>query len=307
MCLRLYLAKTTPGVQKEVTGTWYVLVAWEIFFRFLISCLLLLLLHFPTTDPTTTSFSPISIHYHVTLSPHLFTRIKNLTRAVSVKEREAKMASRPESEHAGSTTTPQPPQLSQSNYGSVSTSQRARPGQRYSTAPPSSRQSRASTIGAGAGTGTGTRQGSLRNSQSAQFQPYFQDDTESISSRSSYSTYSSSTSSLNNFGPHEGKHHSCSADEQQMTSTQLFWTYVALAPILLSILALFAGLLQLLPSSTDSGVIVHWGKDFLLFAFCSLHLSFLSEEKKQTKSKSCVCFCRDNMFALVLFTDHISA
>ncbi|KAF9299382.1 hypothetical protein BGZ74_008934 [Mortierella antarctica] len=170
------------------------------------------------------------------------------------------MASRPESEHAGSTTTPQPPQLSQSNYGSVSTSQRARPGQRYSTAPPSSGQSRASTIGAGAGTGTGTRQGSLRNSQSAQFQAYFQDDTESISSRSSYSTYSSSTSSLNNFGPHEGKHHSCSADEQQMTSTQLFWTYVALAPILLSILALFAGLLQLLPSSTDSGVIVHWDR-----------------------------------------------
>ncbi|KAG0014186.1 hypothetical protein BGZ81_000599 [Podila clonocystis] len=45
-----------------------------------------------------------------------------------------------------------------------------------------------------------------------------------------------------------------------MTSTQLFWTYVALAPILLSILALFAGLLQLLPSSTDSGVIIHWDR-----------------------------------------------
>ncbi|KAG0032733.1 hypothetical protein BGZ82_006434 [Podila clonocystis] len=166
------------------------------------------------------------------------------------------MASRSDSEHhADSTTTPQPLPLSQSNYGSVSTSQSARPGQRFSTAPPSPRQSRASTIGAGAG----TRQSSLRNSQSTQFQAHLQDDTESISSRSSYSTYSSSTSSLNNLDPDGVKRCPCSADEQEMTSTQLFWTYVALAPVLLSILALFAGLLQLLPSSTDSGVIIHWG------------------------------------------------
>ncbi|KAG0339719.1 hypothetical protein BG000_001520 [Podila horticola] len=171
------------------------------------------------------------------------------------------MASRAESELAvGSTTTPQPLSLSQSNYGSVSTSQPSRPGQRYSTAPPSTRQSRASTIGAGAGTGTGTRQGSPRNSPSAQFQAHFQNDTESISSRSSYSTYSSSTTSLHNFDADGAKHDHCAANEQEMTSTQLFWTYVALAPVLLSILALFAGLLQLLPSSTDSGMIVHWDR-----------------------------------------------
>lgn len=174
------------------------------------------------------------------------------------------MASRDESELAGSTAAPQPLPMLQSNYGSVSTSQPTYPGQIYST-PPSPRQSRASTIGAGAGAGTwtgpGTRQGSLRNSQSAQFQAHFQDDSGSISSRSSYSTYSSSTSSLHNLNTEGTKRHSCPADEQEMTSTQLFWTYVALAPILLSILALFAGLLQLLPSSTN-GVIVHWGNDF---------------------------------------------
>ncbi|KAI9240956.1 MAG: hypothetical protein BYD32DRAFT_407095 [Podila humilis] len=170
------------------------------------------------------------------------------------------MTSKDESELAGSTAAPQPLPVSQSNYGSVFASQLTHPGQRYST-PPSPRQSRASTIGAGAGagiwTGPGTRQGSLRNSQSAQFQAHFQHDNMSVSSRSSYSTYSSSTSSLHNFDTEGAKHPSSPTDDQEMTSTQLFWTYVALAPILLSILVLFAGLLQLLPLST-TGVIVHW-------------------------------------------------
>lgn len=182
------------------------------------------------------------------------------------------MTSQDESELAGSTAAPQPLPMSQSNYGSVFTSQHTHPGQRYSTTP-SPRQSRASTIGAGAGAGTwtgpGTRQSSLRNSQSAQFQAHFQDDNESVSSRSSYSTYSSSISSPHNPDTEGAKHISYPTDDQEMTSTQLFWTYVALTPILLSILVLFAGLLQLLPLST-TGVIVHWGNDF----HCSsLHLS----------------------------------
>lgn len=93
------------------------------------------------------------------------------------------------------------------------------------------------------------------------------DDTSSISSRSSYSTYSSSTGSLQALDHHNHKGHSHGEvdepgeEEDEASSRRLFWTYVGLTPILLSILVLFAVLLQFLPSSIESGeYIVHWGK-----------------------------------------------
>ncbi|KAF9420203.1 hypothetical protein BGZ94_009183 [Podila epigama] len=192
------------------------------------------------------------------------------------------------------------------SYGTVPTSTHAArpPAHRYSAAPPSSRQSRSSTIetasgypdihsgsgvGMGASSATGQSRGnnnnnggsggggSLRTSTSLQFQARpsqsYNNDIESISSRSSYSTYSSSTgSSLHHLEQHpyhpdccndnghvHGKCHRYNSDtEKEMSSTQLFWTYVILAPILGSILFLFVVLLQFLPSSTDSEWIVRW-------------------------------------------------
>ena len=95
-------------------------------------------------------------------------------------------------------------------------------------------------------------------------------DTSSISSRSSYSTYSSSTGSLQALDHHNHKGHSHGEgdepgeeeeEEEEASSRRMFWTYVSLTPVLLSILVLFAVLLQFLPSSTESGeYIVHWGK-----------------------------------------------
>ncbi|KAF9540229.1 hypothetical protein EC957_004474 [Mortierella hygrophila] len=93
------------------------------------------------------------------------------------------------------------------------------------------------------------------------------DDTGSTSSRSSYSTYSSSTGSLHALDHHNRKGHShgegCEPgeEEEEASSRRMFWTYVGLTPILLSILVLFAVLLQFLPSSAESGEnIVHWDR-----------------------------------------------
>ncbi|KAF9154621.1 hypothetical protein BG015_000387 [Linnemannia schmuckeri] len=92
-----------------------------------------------------------------------------------------------------------------------------------------------------------------------------EDDTSSISSRSSYSTYSSSTGSLNGLDHHNHKGSSYGENgeeiEEEVSSRRMFWTYVALTPVLLSILVLFAVLLQFLPSSTESGeYILHWDR-----------------------------------------------
>lgn len=104
-------------------------------------------------------------------------------------------------------------------------------------------------------------------------------DTSSISSRSSYSTYSSSTGSLEGLDHHNhkgsGHYGECSGvgaeEEEETSSRRMFWTYVALTPVLLSILVLFAVLLQFLPSSIESGeYIVHWGKLALLRCFAFL-------------------------------------
>ncbi|KAF9575114.1 hypothetical protein EC968_004340 [Mortierella alpina] len=44
-----------------------------------------------------------------------------------------------------------------------------------------------------------------------------------------------------------------------VSARQLFWTYVGLTPVLLSILALFAGLLQWLPAA-ENGILIHWDR-----------------------------------------------
>ncbi|KAF9182516.1 hypothetical protein BGZ51_004704 [Haplosporangium sp. Z 767] len=82
------------------------------------------------------------------------------------------------------------------------------------------------------------------------------DDNNSIYSTSSYSTYSSSIDSSQELDSHfySAKCDDCPVGEEP-SSRQLFWTYVALAPVLLSILALFAGLLQVLPSTDHKPII----------------------------------------------------
>jgi hypothetical protein len=190
------------------------------------------------------------------------------------------------------------------NYGSLThlnqPAVRARPGSSNvnanANAPslptsPKSRQQDAtgSGTGTGAGAGTGAEAGvrtTATSHRSVQItvpdhddengnahQNNDEDDTSSMSSRSSYSTYSSSTGSLEGLDLHNHKgsgHHGedCGVEaeeEEEDSSRRMFWTYVALTPVLLSILALFAILLQFLPSSTESGeYIVHWGKLGLL-------------------------------------------
>ncbi|KAI7820045.1 hypothetical protein BC939DRAFT_458789 [Gamsiella multidivaricata] len=120
----------------------------------------------------------------------------------------------------------------------------------------------------GAGTGdlvSGPWQGS-RNStvrRSVLITVPDQDDNASVSSRSSFSTYSSSCSSTDSLLP--GKHRTSSSgktdvgDVDNVSSRQLFWTYVALSPILLSIWVVFAALLLLLPS-VDNDSIVRWDR-----------------------------------------------
>ncbi|KAG0257079.1 hypothetical protein BGZ95_005330, partial [Linnemannia exigua] len=139
-----------------------------------------------------------------------------------------------------------------------------------------------------AGTGTGAGTGGVRTTatshRSVQIAVPEQDDehlrgggddTSSISSRSSYSTYSSSTGSLEGLDHHNYKSagetghggggggggiETCEGEEP--SSRRMFWTYVGLAPLLLSILVLFAVLLQFLPSSTENegGYIIHWDR-----------------------------------------------
>ncbi|GJJ73797.1 hypothetical protein EMPS_06155 [Entomortierella parvispora] len=85
-------------------------------------------------------------------------------------------------------------------------------------------------------------------------------DAISISTKSSYSTYSS----LQDLDAASGKRscddNSDNDDDSDINASarRLFWIYVALAPILLSILVLFAGLLQLLPANDQEGYLIHW-------------------------------------------------
>ncbi|KAF9963198.1 hypothetical protein BGZ70_007566 [Mortierella alpina] len=140
-------------------------------------------------------------------------------------------------------------------------------------------ETRTGVRGAGTGTGTGTGSGGshpgTRRSTVSHHSvhivlPEEDDDEEeedhsesrSISSRSSYSTCSSSA----------GSAHVCSRKSEDgddddghvgggvsPSARQLFWTYVGLTPVLLSILALFAGLLQLLPAA-ENGIVLHWDR-----------------------------------------------
>jgi len=93
-------------------------------------------------------------------------------------------------------------------------------------------------------------------------------DAVSISTQSSYSTYSSSqelgvASSKRSCNDHNVDDDDDDDDENDnnQSARKLFWIYAALTPILLSILVLFAGLLQLLPANDQEGhLLVHWGK-----------------------------------------------
>ncbi|KAK3846093.1 MAG: hypothetical protein J3R72DRAFT_434156 [Linnemannia gamsii] len=146
-----------------------------------------------------------------------------------------------------------------------------------------------SAAGAGTGTGTGAGTGGVRTTATSHRSVHIavpeqddehlrggDDDTSSISSQSSYSTYSSSTGSLEGLDHHHykgagetahgagggggGGGDACEGEEP--SSRHMFWTYVGLTPLLLSILVLFAVLLQFLPSSTESegGYIIHWDR-----------------------------------------------
>ncbi|CAO3571312.1 unnamed protein product [Mortierella alpina] len=143
-----------------------------------------------------------------------------------------------------------------------------------------SSETRAGVRGAGTGTGTGAGAGSdgsypgTRRSTVSHHSVHIvlpeEDDEEdhsesrSLSSRSSYSTCSSSA----------GSAHICSRKSDTAfhddddgnigggaspSARQLFWTYVGLTPVLLSILALFAGLLQWLPAA-ENGIVLHWDR-----------------------------------------------
>ncbi|KAF9279994.1 hypothetical protein BGZ68_007561 [Mortierella alpina] len=132
-------------------------------------------------------------------------------------------------------------------------------------------ETRTGVRGAGTGTGSesgpGTRRSTISHHSVHIVLPEEEDDdaeddhtdNRSISSRSSYSTCSSSA----------GSAHVCSRKndgafidyegEVCPSSRQLFWTYVGLTPVLLSILALFAGLLQSLPAA-ENGILIHWDR-----------------------------------------------
>ncbi|KAG0056939.1 hypothetical protein BGZ83_002879 [Gryganskiella cystojenkinii] len=58
----------------------------------------------------------------------------------------------------------------------------------------------------------------------------------------------------------EDYHDNDDNDGNHLSARRLFWTYVILTPILLSILVLFAGLLQFLPVNDQDGYIVHWDR-----------------------------------------------
>lgn len=185
------------------------------------------------------------------------------------------------------------------NYGSLTHlnqpgAVRTKPGPNTNALSPAaslkSRQRQQDGTGSGTGVGAGTGTAGARNTatshRSVQITVPEQDeygiahanndqegdDTGSISSRSSYSTYSSSTGSLQALD-HNYKGHSYGEggesreeeeeeeEEEEASSRRLFWTYVGLTPVLLSILVLFAVLLQFLPSSAESGeYIVHWDR-----------------------------------------------
>ncbi|KAF9358696.1 hypothetical protein BGX26_001132 [Mortierella sp. AD094] len=124
-------------------------------------------------------------------------------------------------------------------------------------------------LGAGTGSGSLTAATSRRSVLIAV--PEQDSDNVSVSSRSSYSTYSSSSSSTNSLllpceqDDHSGskncrKDHRDSLDEdRELSARQLFWTYVALSPILLSIWALFAALLLLL-TPVDNDSTIRWDR-----------------------------------------------
>ncbi|KAF9110867.1 hypothetical protein BGX27_005760 [Mortierella sp. AM989] len=153
------------------------------------------------------------------------------------------------------------------SYGSVLNSQ-------YQATPPPPGHSHPETAAVapvGAGTGSGSGSGTTATSRRSVLIAVPESDTLSVSSKSSYSTYSSSSSSINSLllqqdqdnhsgSKHHHKHIRDSLDEdQELSSRQLFLTYIALTPVLLAIWALFASLLLLL-TSIDDECTIHWDR-----------------------------------------------
>lgn len=115
--------------------------------------------------------------------------------------------------------------------------------------------------------------------------PEEEDDNASIASCSTYSSTCSSTNSLRrgaggrshrndseNMGEEDEDYEDDDNDNDDVSSRQLFWTYIALTPVLLSIWGAFAALILLLPS-VDNDSIVRWGKSSQLY--CALDLASL--------------------------------
>ncbi|KAF9436511.1 hypothetical protein BGZ76_003729 [Entomortierella beljakovae] len=140
-------------------------------------------------------------------------------------------------------------------------------------------------IVAGAGLGSGSASGTAAPSRRSVLisVPEQDDDNISIASKSSYSSYSSSASSTSS--PSSPRNHcDCSSsnhccklsnidEELEPSARQLFWTYVFLSPILLSILAAFAGLLLLLTWSNNESI-THW--DRFGYGMIGWSISFVS-------------------------------
>ncbi|KAF9990590.1 hypothetical protein BGZ75_000787 [Mortierella antarctica] len=126
---------------------------------------------------------------------------------------------------------------------------------------------RGAGTGTGSGSGTGTRRSTVSHHSVHIVLPEQDDeddpsDSRSISSRSSYSTCSSAGSA--HVCSRKGSAFGDSDDDDvgggaSLSARQLFWTYVGLTPVLLSIMALFAGILQLLPAA-ENGILIHWDR-----------------------------------------------
>ncbi|KAI1320181.1 hypothetical protein EDD11_001785 [Mortierella claussenii] len=157
---------------------------------------------------------------------------------------------------------------SQQNYGSVPCPR-----------PPTSRKDITIAYTSTTDTTTGTESAAgtkAASRRSVQIAIPEDDDDASISSISSYSTYSSSASSINSTrgganghlrsGSHKYRNAGSEGDDVQdnpqdteWSARQIFWTYVALSPVLLSIWGLFAALLLLLPF-VDNGSTIPWDR-----------------------------------------------
>ncbi|KAG0002470.1 hypothetical protein BGZ79_002892 [Entomortierella chlamydospora] len=113
----------------------------------------------------------------------------------------------------------------------------------------------------GAGTGSGSLTAATSRRSVIIAVPEQDSDNVSVSSRSSYSSYSSSSSSTHSllFPCDQDDHLDSGHCDQELSARQLFWTYVALSPILISIWAIFAALLLLLtPVDNDSTIRWDW-------------------------------------------------